>query len=179
MTYSATEQTWISTDDVSAATKLDLSTEQVEQAEVLVGRYAGELCAQLSRTPLIEVTDELAEVVGDLVVTRHRPVIVATAVQGRTSWDTSTGNIRLTGVLPRNGTKLLVSYEAGFSGYILDALRSVVVGRVLRALLRDDSDAIAVSSVSEEGHSDAYLEDNWTPGEQATINALRRRIGAS
>lgn len=178
MTYSAVAQTWISITDLTAATKLVLSEEQQTLAAVLLARYAGELETQLSRKVSMTITDESAEVLGELIVTRYRPVTSVTSVAGYTVWDASSGNIRLTAPLPVNGSRVLVTYTAGFDGPELDALRSVVTGRTLRTLIRDQDDALGVSNVNEEGHSESYLEDTWTPGEQRTIDALRRRVGA-
>lgn len=180
MTYSAVAQDWISITDLTAATTLTLTEEQEQVAAVLLERYAGEAEAFLSRSPSVKVTDELAEVVGDLVVTRHRPVSSVQSLAGYTTWDTSSGNIRLTSApYPATGTRILTSYTAGFQGPALAALRGAVVGRTLRMVLRDADDALAVSNVNEEGHSDTYLPDDWTEGERLTLDALRRRVGAS
>lgn len=183
MTYSVTPQTWVTTSDFPDFDSLTDSEKPL--VEGWIESYAGEVEAKAVRKLSVLVNEERCEVLGDMVVTRYRPVtcvdeIVFGGATGITT-DVSSGNIIMTGFQPSllsGDSRALVSYAASFSDEVLAGARGIVIERARRRLAREQDDAIGTDNVSEEGYSAQLIADSWLESELAFIESIRRRVGA-
>lgn len=182
MPFSATPIAWVDADAVTTSTTADLSAQDA-LVTATVQRYAAEFEAAIGRPVSVEVTDEEAELLGPILVTRYRPVVSVEDISDTGDYTLARGVIQFldtaAATLGSTPATITVSYTATFDPHSLAAARSAVAARSLRFILRDLDDATGVTSVSEEGHSDNYMEDAWTTAELATIESMRKRVGAS
>lgn len=184
MAYSATPQPWVNSSDVEAAMPAGIPSDLEGVAALYVAQFAGEVESIANRPLHVVVVDEVAEVLDGLVLTQHRPVISVQSILyggGAPTTGIRGGLVTIPSTMPMLGTsayEATISYTARFSTTQLAGAKGIVVDRVKRMLVKEDDDAIGTDGSSEEGHSERYVAEGWTPVEREFIESLRRRVGA-
>lgn len=184
MAYLATPQPWVALADVEAAVPDGIPSDLSDTAALYVATFAGEIEALANRPLSVVVVDELAEVHDGLVFTQHRPVVSVQSILyggGAPTTGIRGGLVTIPSTMPMLGTsayEATISYTARFSATQLVGAKGIVVDRVKRMLVKEDDDAIGTDGSSEEGHSERYVAEGWTPVEREFIESLRRRVGA-
>lgn len=169
------------TDDVEAIIGRKLTDkEETAVEDVLVPFHAAELSSILNRPIMPETyTDEPVTVVNGHAIFRHTPVIaIAALTDGSTVYTVGTYDTKPWGAEGTwsDGTTLMATYTAGLAGYALEACRSVVLKRVARAVIRMADDAIGATTISVEGYSATYGDEDFTDKELKAVERWRKRV---
>lgn len=169
------------TDDVEAILGRKLTdAEETAVEDVLIPFHSAELESILNR-PILPVafTDEPVSVVNSKAIFRHTPVIsIASLSDGSTAYVVGSYDPKPWGAEGSwsDGTVLTATYTAGLAGYALDACRSIILKRVARAVIRMADDAIGATTITVEGYSATYAEEDFTDKELKAVERWRKRV---